>query len=301
MTADQTGRRTALVVVNYASADLIDENYGDLDLASVRAALIVVDNRRSAEDTEAMREVCRRHGWRLIENDENLGFGIATNMGVDAALADGCDVAIMANPDLRLTLPVIEALAESCRTSPDTALSPTVLQDEGRVWFSGGLVLVDEGRTTTKPGSDSAQPGGWLAGTCVAVSAELWRRVGGFSPEYFLYWEDVDLSWRITEAGGSLRVRDDLVAVHSVGATQGSGGKSPVYVRYNCRNRLIFAARHLDRERQRIWARGSIGYAKVMLLRAGRERFAREALPLVWAAVGGTASGLRELRRASRR
>jgi N-acetylglucosaminyl-diphospho-decaprenol L-rhamnosyltransferase len=292
--------RTALVVVNYASAELIEENYGDLELESVGAELVLVDNRKTLRDTEAMRELALRQGWRLIENDENLGFGIASNQGVDAAIAAGADVAILANPDLRLTLPVIRDLADAVRADPSTALSPTVLEEEGRVWFAGGLVLLDEGRTTTRAGSDSAQPGGWLAGTCVAISASLWRKAGGFSSEYFLYWEDVDLSWRITEAGGFLLVRDDLQVVHAVGATQGGGGKSPTYIRYNCRNRLIFAARHLDPERQRVWARRSFHYAKVMILRSGRERFVRQAVPIVWAAVEGTASGLRELRRSAR-
>lgn len=291
--------RTALVIVNYGSAELIAANYAALGVGSVGARIIVVDNRKSRPDTDAIRELCRAHRWTLLENASNLGFGAASNIGVHAALGDGCDVVILANPDLRMTLPVIAELAAACRTDPDTAVSPIVLQQEGRVWFSGGLVLVDEGRTTTRAGSDSAQAGGWLAGTCVAVHASLWTRAGGFAPEYFLYWEDVDLSWRIAEVGGALRVRPDLTVVHAVGGTQGSEGKSPLYVRYNCRNRLLFAAQHLDAAQQRLWVRTSARYAKNVLLRGGRRSFVRRAVPLLWAATAGTLAGLRELRTAA--
>ena len=50
-------------------------------------------------------------------------------------------------------------------------------------------------------GSDEVM---WLTGASLAMSITLWEQVGGFDERYFLYWEDVDLSWRILQAGGEL-------------------------------------------------------------------------------------------------
>jgi GT2 family glycosyltransferase len=39
-------------------------------------------------------------------------------------------------------------------------------------------------------------PFSWLTGACLAVSKQVWQATGGFDPDYFLYWEDVDYSQR---------------------------------------------------------------------------------------------------------
>lgn len=293
-----TRRAFAVVVVNYDSADLIDRNYASVPFDRLGGSLVVVDNRKSADATAAITELCARHGWDLLVNETNEGFGAAMNAGVASAQALGCDVVVLANPDLRLESAVLEELVRSCRQEPLTALSPRVVRDTGAVWFSGGTVLVDEGRTSTRPGVRSDEPDGWLSGACLAVHTELWDRSGGFDDDYFLYWEDVDLSWRFVAAGGRLAVREDLTVVHSVGGTQHSRGKSPTYVYYNCRNRLLFAARHLNHAQQRNWARRSFRYARAVAQRGGRRDFLAHALPLTGAAVRGTLAGLKLLRRA---
>ena len=129
----------------------------------------------------------------------------------------------------------------------------------------------------------------WVPGTCLAVHEQLWERLGGFDDAYFLYWEDVDLSHRCLVAGGSVVTRGDLEVVHSVGGTQG-GAKSAVYYRYNCRNRLLFAARHLPSPLLLRWLARTPRYTRQVLLRGGRRQFVQQP-SLVLAAVSGTAAG----------
>ena len=65
-------------------------------------------------------------------------------------------------------------------------------------------------------------------------------------PDYFMYWEDVDFSVRVQEAGAAVRLLRDVVVVHDVGGTQqGTAGKSSAYYYYNVRNRLVFAAKRV--------------------------------------------------------
>ena len=133
------------------------------------------------------------------------------------------------------------------------------------------------------------------------VHEELWQRLGGFDDAYFLYWEDVDLSWRCREVGGRLGVRTDLSVVHSVGGTQRDVGKSPIYVYYNCRNRMVFAAKHLPRRTVVDWLVRSPGYAWRVVQRGGLRDLARRPFPLIWAAFRGTAAGsITALRSSSR-
>ena len=125
----------------------------------------------------------------------------------------------------------------------------------------------------------------WVSGACVALSAELWDASGGFDEDYFLYWEDVDLSARVWAVGGTVRVDETVTAVHDEGGTHGFTGperaKSPIYYYYNVRNRLIFASKHLDEAGQARWRRSAVRIAYRVLLQGGRRQFAHPSKNLV--------------------
>ncbi|MBC7723497.1 MAG: glycosyltransferase family 2 protein [Burkholderiaceae bacterium] len=281
----------AVVIVNFGSHDLIEPNVLGLDLDWVSSRVVIVDNFRSADDSAAIAEVCARHGWALVRNPVNLGFGAAMNVGVARARELGCSVFLLLNPDASIERDSLEELYERAVADPLALRSPRVDRPDGTRWFDGATVLIRQGRTSTAAGSISSAPFGWISGACLVVHEELWERVGGFDESFFLYWDDVDLSWRCVEVGGRLVVDSDLVAVHSVGGTQRGAGKSALYVFHNCRNRLVFAGIHLTRVQTLRWILGSWRYAWAVVNRGGRREFARNAVPLAGAAVGGTVAG----------
>jgi N-acetylglucosaminyl-diphospho-decaprenol L-rhamnosyltransferase len=286
----------AVVVVNFGSHELIRRNFGPLDLAAVGARLVVVDNLRSPADTDAIRALAGERGWRLVETGRNAGFGAGVNAGARVALDDGADVLVVANPDLAVSADVIAELAAVVRAGHDVAVAPRIVRPDGSLWFGGGVVSLDESRTRlveadAAPVSPRTPP--WLSGACFAMHRDLWTTVAGFDDDYFLYWEDVDLSYRVVKAGGRLEVRQDLVAVHDVGGTQHDvtqRAKSSTYYYYSCRNRLVFAAKHLDRRDRRRWVRGTPADSRRVLLRGGRRQLVaphRTLWPVVKGAVAG--------------
>lgn len=283
--------RLGVVVVNYGSHRLIESNLGALANGLSDFVAVVVDNFTTSEEASAIAQTCKRSGWVLVANETNVGFGAAMNIGLDAACNLGADILLMINPDASISSQGVEELVRLVRADSTIMVSPTILRPDGETWFGGGSVLVAQGLTTTRAGSDSTAPNGWLTGACLAVQTSLWSKIGGFDEDYFLYWEDVDLSWRCVAAGGALVVASDILATHTVGGTQSSLGKSSLYVFYNCRNRLVFASKHLNSRDQKRWLWVSGRYARSVILRGGRKNFVRRPLRLVAAAVGGTASG----------
>ncbi|WP_168220020.1 MULTISPECIES: glycosyltransferase family 2 protein [unclassified Salinibacterium] len=288
--------RLGIIVVNFGSHSLLDENFGTLDLDRLNAVLIVVDNFSSTEERRAITALARIHGWHL-EGGPNVGFGAGVNHGVARARDLGCDAFIAINPDARADVAALAALAEHARQHPLALVAPTITGTDGGHWFAGGTVLVRGGRTTTAPGTDSSEPGGWLTGACLAFSDQLWQATGGFDDRYFLYWEDVDLSWRCVAAGGHLIVRPDIRITHSIGGTQLAAGtaKSATYYYYNCRNRLLFAASHLSKADALRWLLLSPDYARRVMLRGGKRQFLHNPWRPVWASARGSLAGIRAL------
>lgn len=283
----------AIIVVNYGSHDLLARNFADAPWLESDAQLFVVDNFTSGAELTSLSELAHNQGWRVVESPTNVGFGAGVDLGVAAAIERGHELLLLINPDVAMTSGVLSALRDQIASDPMVMVSPRIVTPSGKLWFDGGLVDLDSGRVRTAAGADMRAPFAWLSGACLALSSTLWRRAGGFDAEYFLYWEDVDFSQRVVRAGGTLLVRNDLQVVHDVGGTQGVG-KSAVYLRFNTRNRLLFAAKWLPRETVRKWIRHTPIESYRVLVRGGRRSLLR--WPMVSAAMAGSAQGLRAAR-----
>lgn len=282
--------RDAVVVVSYGSSGLLEANLVPLAHAVPDLLVVVVDSWTGAQERQQVRELCSREGWLLVAPDRNTGFGGGVDLGVEAAEAAGAGAVVMLNPDARAEPGVVAALVRDVRADESLLLSPRVVHPDGSPWFVVGRLDLAAGRTSTRGGRllEAADVALWLSGACLAVSVAGWRARGGFDPAYFLYWEDVELSLRWQRGGGRIAVRDDLLVVHDVGGTQGSG-KSPLYVRWNCRNRLLLAGQLGWRTYLR-WLALAPSYGWEVVRRGGRRRLLRRP-SLLLAGVTGTAAG----------
>ncbi len=300
-----TFRPLAVVVVNYASHALLEKNLVASAATTPDALIVVVDSHSSAAEEAAVSALADQHGWCLVRTERNVGFGVGMNLGVEAARARGAEAFLLLNPDAVIAGPSIKLLREALEQAPLTLLAPTIFDAGGKVWFAGADLCLDSGETrasSRRRAGDRVHP--WLTGACMMVGADLWDRVNGFDERYFLYWEDVDLSFRVCRAGGSLQVVDGAAAIHDEGGTQPASAaearrpgraKSNLYYRYNIRNRLLFAALNLAPEDQRRWKKVAAPAAYQILLRGGRRQFLYSMGPLR-AGIRGTLEGLALMR-----
>lgn len=292
-----------LVVVNFASARLVEASLAVIDLAAVPARAIVVDNFSGWSERSFVTGLCRRHGWTLVAPPDNRGFAAGVNLGVARAFDLGCSGVVLLNPDARLETDAAVALRAGLDAEPAVVVAPRLVNSAGVTVFSGSWLDPQTGRIRSWPPvrSTAAAEAGesgrwqfWLTAACLAVSATAWRQVGGFDEGYFLYWEDVDFSHRCRRLGVDLRVRADLVAVHDEGGTQARSSpraKSNRYYYFNCRNRLRFAARWVDRRRLVRWLLLTPALSWEILLRGGRRQLLSSPLSLL-ACIGGTVAGV---------
>lgn len=249
MTAETTWPSLAVVVVNYYSADLVRTLAGRLHYRGP-LSLVVVDNSVDDDQWRRLHELEPAYTVTLIRQRRNGGFGVGSNVGAARAISDGAELVLLLNPDAYIEADQLEQLVRADMAADHPLMvSPVIRDSDGRVWqeFTALDWTTGHARHVADPGDGSSPP--WLSGACLLTSAATWKTVGGFDPDYFLYWEDVDLGVRATRAGVRCHIARDVEAVHDAGGAQGerrTAGKSPAYMRHMVRSRLVFAHKHLS-------------------------------------------------------
>jgi GT2 family glycosyltransferase len=181
-------------IVTYNSAPVLPRLLASLTKQSFdrrRIALIFADN-GSRDDTVALLEQWRHEhaadfGAIHILRGSNDGFGAGHNR---AAAASSAPFLFVLNPDTELPP---ECIAR---------LHAVAAGDEARVAAWEARQLPYEHPKDYDPVTLET---GWFSGACVVLRRAAFDAVGGFDPAYFLYCEDVDLSWRLRAAGWRLR------------------------------------------------------------------------------------------------
>ncbi|NYI75575.1 mycofactocin biosynthesis glycosyltransferase MftF [Nocardioides panzhihuensis] len=190
----------------------------DRCLTALRGShVIVVDD--ASRDPEAVAEVVRRHGANLLPLSDNLGPAGARNAGlarVATAYVAFVDSDVLADPEMLTRLAA--QLAD-----PRVALAgPRVCghTDKARpAWFERYDVAASSLSLGTR--ACSVRPGaavGWLPSACLVGRVATLREVGGFAGDLRVG-EDVDLVWRLVEAGHAVRYEPGLEARHEVRGT----------------------------------------------------------------------------------
>lgn len=285
MTESSDESSMCVVVVNYKSAGLLRRHLAAVSLQA--ANVVVVDNYSSAEEQEEIRSLTRECRWALVELPDNRGFGAGVNAGVTHGRSLGHRCFLLLNPDVEITSDVVEQLRLTVSGDPMTLASPILRDGAGRVAFAGSTLDLNHGRVRGRSSFEGEHPPGcvpWLTAACLAIHDELWTRVGGFDESYFMYWEDVDFGYRCWGRGARLSLRTDLVVTHHQGGTQGNRrgrAKSGLYYYFNIRNRMLFAAGHLDAPGLKRWLIRIPATSWEVLMRGGRRQLLESPQVLV--------------------
>ncbi|TDN45664.1 N-acetylglucosaminyl-diphospho-decaprenol L-rhamnosyltransferase [Curtobacterium flaccumfaciens] len=232
--------RAAIVTVSYDSVDVLPPFLASTADASADPVEVVVADNHSAQEP-ALRRITEEAGARFLELGENRGYGAAANRAV-ATLDPDVRWVLVSNPDVVLEPLALDRMIATAAADPSIgAVGPRLLEPTGEVYPSARLVPslrtglghaafanVWPGNPWTKryrqDGDHSGRrDAGWLSGACVLLRRDVFDRLGGFDEGYFMYFEDVDLGWRIGRAGMRNVYEPAATATHIGGtATQGS-------------------------------------------------------------------------------
>ena len=248
----------SVIIVNYGTAQLALEAVASLLSCGERIFHIdLVDNASPGQDAECLAQAIASRNWQgivtLHAESVNHGFGRGNNLVIARLLAGHTaggnaakappDKVFLLNPDARLGNDAVRILAEFLDTHPQAGaagsriekpLPDGSLQAVTAAFRFPSLISTFSDAVAFGPISRLCArwqvPLGaevptsrvdWVAGAAVMFRMRALREAGLFDPEYFLYYEEVDLMRQLAGKGWQTWYVREAMVIHAEGAATG--------------------------------------------------------------------------------
>lgn len=256
----------SIIIVNYNVKDYLLQCLRSLQasVGDVRSEIIVVDNNSHDGSVAELQPLFPDVRWVALE--ENIGFGRANNVGL--ASATGRYILYL-NPDTIVGSDTIAVMCRFLDDHPRTGIAGCkVLNPDGSFqvacrrglptpWVSFCKLFglqklfpsskLFAGYNLTYMPIDATYSVDALIGAFMVGRAELLRELGGFDPAFFMYGEDIDLCYRVQQAGSDVTYVHTTSIVHYKGESTKRSSINEVRVFYDAME--IFARKHFGGSR----------------------------------------------------
>ncbi len=238
----------ALVIVNYNTREDLRKCLESVHKELAGINVVVVDNGSTDGSRKMVKEEFSR--VRLVENPGNPGYASACNRGIRETVETYIfilnsdvefppqDLVYREEDGGKLQGGLEDVLGYMDRNPDVGALGPLVLNSDGSTQMScrrfpsmlenvmhGFLGDIWPGNPFTRSYQmkdacrDEPREVDWVSGAAMLLRREAAERVGGFDETYFMYVEDVDLCWRLREAGYRVVYNPAFRLIHHIGRT----------------------------------------------------------------------------------
>ncbi len=257
-------KKTAIIIINWNSFDctfdclesLSQMTYADYDI-------ILVDN--GSKDSSGERLKQEFPYVIFLKLDENIGFTGSNNLAMNYSINRDYKYTLLLNNDTFVEPDFLEILVNQLDEIKEAgAAQPKIYYNHDRslLWNGGshfnkwtGIDSVESGKKVTRTSEIFKSPE-WLTGCALLVRNDIIRKIGLLDESLFMYYDDVDYSFRIKQAGYKLIYCPKSVIYHIAGAAYRAKEKSregflnPVVHYYLVRNKIWILKKYLSLSQQ---------------------------------------------------
>jgi len=239
--------QTAALVVAWRQVDLTLQALQSIAAMDNAPSHIVCIAQQFTPDEQSLLFAGVPVGVDVVVLDQNIGFAAASNLGVTRASTAGAEWVLLLNNDATVAPSCLNECLSAATSSDIAAIAPAVVctDQPDRIWWAGGQLSsrwgitrhprIGDGVAHLPPSGDTE----FIPGCCVLYSVEAWKRIGGFSEEFFMYYEDAEWCLRARQEGWRLRYIARPLCRHAVGVSSGQRDQSRLGV-----NSAYFLARN---------------------------------------------------------
>lgn len=251
-----------IIVVNWNAGETLYtclQKVFNSSLEKSRYNVFVVDNNSSDNSINMIEGLSTN--LTIIKNKLNVGFGAACNIVMKNFPSD---FVLLLNPDVFLnndtlykSLDFIEnhleidvlgvmnydihnRVAASCARFPSTGRLINDIIGLSKIapkLFKPGTIMTDWNHLESRDVDH-------VIGAYMMIRYSTIKKIGFFDKDYFLYMEDVDLSYRIKKAGGRIFYNSDINIIHEGGGTTKNIKATSLY--YSLQSRIIFCKKYFN-------------------------------------------------------
>ena len=213
--------------------------------------LYVIDN---ASSDATLKSLAEYHDPRIVivRNSTNVGAAEGNNIGIRAAVKDGCTRVLLINNDTEFDDDLIVQLQAGLQRHQSDMVVPKIgyFDEPDKIWCAGGYFSRLRG-TSRHFGMDRKDIGqfdqpravDYGPTTCMLIKTEVFGRVGLLDVDYFAYLEDTDFCYRARQAGITLFYVPSARLLHKVSSL--TGRDSDFTTRYCIRNHVYHVLKNL--------------------------------------------------------
>jgi GT2 family glycosyltransferase len=190
----------------------------------------------------------------VIPMRSNVGVAEGNNIGMRAALKDGCGSVLLINNDTVFDSDLLSKLAKGLQQYECDMVVPKILffDDPAKIWYAGGYFSRIRGSARQfgfgqKDNGHFDRPRLVSYGPtcCMLIKSGVFDQIGFMDANYFVYFDDTDFCYRAYRAGLRLFYVPAARLLHKVGSL--TGGESDFYYSYTIRNHVYYILKNFPR------------------------------------------------------
>lgn len=250
--------KIAIVILNWNGKKLLEQFLPAVVSYSKEATVYIADNASTDDSINFVKE--NYPGIKIIKNKENGGYTKGYN---DALQHITADVYCLLNSDIEVTKSWLQPVIVQFESDTNiAAIQPKILdyKDKSKFEYAGAAGgFIDKygypycrGRVFDTIETDIGQYNDsidifWASGACFFIKSDVFQKLNGFDTAYFAHQEEIDLCWRIQNAGHTIKYVGASTVLHVGGATLTTQNPKKTFL--NFRNSLFNLAKNAPKNK----------------------------------------------------
>jgi GT2 family glycosyltransferase len=240
-----------VITVTYNSASVVpDFMQSLLKQSHWKFMLYVVDN-ASSDNTVELLTTYKDSRLRLLQNSENVGVAEGNNIGIKAALENGCSSVLLINNDTVFDVDMLSTLLCGLQQYNCDMIVPKILYFEpsNTLWCAGGTFSTWRGAANhfgfgqKDDGKfDQVREVQYSPTCCMLIKKTVFDSIGLMDPKFFVYFDDTDFCLRACRRKIRLIYVPSVRIYHKVSTL--IGHRSDLSLRYFTRNHVYYVMKN---------------------------------------------------------
>ena len=243
METENKNKYLSIIIVQYGSSTPLIQCLKSLQKTNipVTTEVIVVRN-DNVNDNSFISDIfqAEKIDLKVIVNSENSGFGKACNQAAELAMGE---FILFLNPDTIVSDRTLPELLAFHGTKEDCGIvAPMILDPDGsiqqsartfpslrtaffgrtslltRLFPSNPFTVAEFSARESRENTEYYEEVDWVSGAAMLIRKPLFQEIGGFDEAFFMYWEDADICFRLSQRDLKVYYLKNCTIEHAAGS-----------------------------------------------------------------------------------